>query len=198
MFRSGEAETCPACGLELSDMTRLPPSYEGSLEEDWPEKPQFQDLPLLYWKRGRLALLLAAVAGVALFFAPWIHQTAPEVDTLSGFDMARRLGWMWGVAVSWAMLVPVVLSRRSVDRMRGARVITSIFCAIPLLAGVILLLRPPRPPPLLHIAIAFHYGLGLYGTMALSLAAIPFALMFGGRVDTLPTTRGHGSHEHLN
>ena len=198
MFASGEAKVCPACGLALADVAALPPSYEATLEEDWPDKPEWEDLPWLYWRRGRLALLVAALVGLGLFFVPWIQETAPEIETLSGFDMARRLGWIWAVAVSWGMLIPIVLSRRSVARMRGARVISSVFCAIPVITGAILLLLPPRPPPRLHIPVAFHYTYGLYATVALALVALPFALWFGGKIDDLPMPKGHGTHEHLN
>ena len=198
MFQAGEADLCPSCGLALSDLAKLPPSYEAKLEDDWPDKPEWETLPLLYWRRGRLALLIAAVIGVVLFFLPWIHETAPDRYDFTGFELARRLVWMWACAVSWGMLIPVVLARRSVARMRSARVAASLFCAIPLVSAVVLMLAPPHPPPNLRIAFAFHFGIGLYGTVVVAALVLPFAIKFGGRIDDLPTQKGHGRHEHLN
>jgi hypothetical protein len=198
MFKTGEAQICPSCGLALSDITKLPPSYEASLEDDWPEKPEWQTLPLLYWRRGRLVLFAAALAGVGCFFLPWIHETAPDRFDFSGVELARRLVWMWACPVSWAMLVPIVLVRRSVARMRGARAAAGLFCGLPLLSAAILILAPPHPPPNLRYPFAFHFGMGLYATLVLAVVSLPFAVTFGGRLDDLPMPKGGGRHEHLH
>ncbi len=198
MFPVGETKVCPSCGLKLEQMSRLPPSYEASLEPDWPEKPEYEPLGWLYWRRGRLALLVAAALGMTAFFLPWIHETTPEIMTLTGFQMARRLGWMWACAVSWGVLIPTVLSRRSVAGMRGARVAVALFCAIPLVTALVLLIRPPAPPPNLRYPFAFHFGAGLWATLAVSLAALPFAVRFGGKLDDLPMPRGGSAGEVVN
>lgn len=180
MFKSGEVEVCPACGLPVSDLAKLPPSYDAQIEPDWPAEPEHETLPLLYWRRGRAALIGVSIAGLAVFFAPWIVETAPEIETLTGFDLAQRLGWVWGAAVAWFVLIPTVLSRRTLDKMRGARVIASVFCGVPLMTTAVLLLMPPRPR--LRIPMVFHYSWGLYATIAVALVALPFAATFGGKV----------------
>ena len=59
-----------------------------------------------------------AVLGLCAFFAPWVRETAPEIRDLSGFDLARRLGWMWAPAVAFFVMIPLALTRRSVHAMR--------------------------------------------------------------------------------
>jgi hypothetical protein len=189
MFGAGEAQVCPSCGLPLAPVAKLPASYEAQLETEWPEKPEWEPLPWTYWRRGRAALTGFALAGAVAFFLPWIHQTAPDLVTLSGFDIARRVGWIWACLVSWGMLLPTVLSRRSVATMRGARAATGLFVGIPAVSALVLLLRPPRPPANIHFPFAIHFGLGLYATLALAIVALPFAVRFGGRLDDLPVTR---------
>ncbi|MBI5537818.1 MAG: hypothetical protein HY898_34150 [Deltaproteobacteria bacterium] len=198
MFKAGEADVCPSCGLGLSDIAKLPPSYEAKLEDDFPEKPGWETLPLLYWRRGRLPLLIAAVAGVAFFFLPWIHETAPDRFDFTGFELARRLVWMWACVVSWGMLVPILMARRSIVGMRGARVVTALFCAIPLLSTIVLMVAPPRPPQNLHFPFAFHFGIGMWATLGLAIAALPFGLTFGGRMDEARPSKASGQHEDMN
>jgi len=192
LYRPDEATTCPSCGLKLTDSEKLPPSYDATLEQDWPNEPEWEDLPFFYPGRGRAALLVAALLGFAFFWIPWINMSVPETLTLSGYEISRILGWPWGCAVGWAMLIPTVLSRRSVAKMRGARVAVALFCAVPLMTAAILLLSPPRRGP---IPLQFTFGPGLYLTLAVAIVALPFALRFGGRLDDLPmphgSSRGH-------
>jgi hypothetical protein len=184
MFQSGEVEVCPACGLPVTDVTKLPPSYEARLEPDFVKEPEHEKLPFTYWRRGRAALVVASVAGLALFFAPWIVETVPEIETLRGVDLADRLKWMWACPAAWFVLMPAALSRLTLDKMRGARVIASAFCAIPLVTAVVLLLGSPRPK--YRIPVVFHYTWGLYATIAVALIALPFAITFGGRMPARP------------
>lgn len=192
MFRAGEAEVCPACGLALEPLAKLGPSYDAQIESDWPSEPEWEPLPFTYVGRGRAALMLASAIGAILFFLPWIRETAPDLVDLSGYDIAHRLGWLWACLVSWAMLVPILLSRRSVMRMRGARAAVSLFCAIPLIGALVLLSVPPRPPSNIRFPFAFHFGYGLYGTIVLALLALPFAVSFGGRVGVQKEAQGNG------
>jgi hypothetical protein len=180
MFQSGEVEVCPACGLAVADISKLPPSYEARLEPDFPREPEHEKLPWYYWRRGRAALVIASIVGVGLFFAPWILETAPEIETLNAADLAERLSWMWACVAAWFVLIPTVLSRLTLDKMRGARVIASVFCAIPLVTAVVLLLGSPRPK--YRIPVMYHYSWGLYATIAVAVIALPFAITFGGRI----------------
>jgi hypothetical protein len=195
LYRPDEASLCPSCGLKLTESEKLPPSYEATLEADWPNEPEWENLPLLYPGRGRAALVLIAALGFAAFWVPWIQMSVPETMTLSGYEISRILGWPWGCAVGWAMMLPTVLSRRSVAKMRGARVAAALFCAVPLMTSLILLLSPPRRGP---IPLKFEFGPGLYFTVILAVIALPFALRFGGRLDDLPTAQGSSRGKTLN
>ena len=195
MFQAGEARACPTCGLALSPVSKLPPSYEVMMEDDWPQEPEWATLPLGYWRRGRGALALLGLAGAGCFFLPWAHVRVPEIETLSGYEIARALGWVWGSLVGWGTLVATVMSRRSVAKMRGARVAAALFCAIPLLTTSILLAFPPRGG---IVPVRFDYGVGIYATFALSLIGLPFAIFFGGKLDDLPAPKGTSKGEGLH
>ena len=83
---------------------------------------------------------------------------------LAGFALARRLGWAWGAGVAWFVLLPVVLSRRSIMKMRGARVAASFLAAVPGLTAAILLARPPHGAH--GVPLQFTLAWGLFATLA--------------------------------
>jgi hypothetical protein len=186
MFEAGEARTCPACGLGLMALSKLPPSYDALNEEpEEPLPPHMEALPWTYAGRGRGLLIALAVLGFAAFFAPWIRETAPELRQLSGFDLARRLGWLWAPAVAFFVMIPLVLTRRSIYAMRGARVAVAFLAAVVLTAVAMRLSFTPtgtrfRP-------VHFAWGYGIYATGAVALVALLAASRFGGRVDDVPT-----------
>ncbi len=196
MFAAGEANKCPTCGLELSPISKLPTSYDVQIEEDAPRDPLWERLPATYWRRGRGALVLLGIAGACCFFLPWVHVRTPEIETLSGYDMARVLGWVWGCLVGWVTLLPTVLSRRSVGKMRGARVAAGLFTAVPLVTTLVLLVHPPRGSTL--VPIRFDFGVGIYATMILALVALPFAITLGGRADDPAKRPSSPGREHLH
>ncbi len=195
LFAPGEAQICPCCGLPLSNLASLPASYDALVEEDWPREPEWEPLAPTYWRRSRGALVLAGCLGVFLFFAPWVHVTVPETMSLSGLDVARRTVWPWACLVSWLMLVATALSRRSVAKMRGARVAASLFSAIPLTTAIVLFVNPPRSS---LIPLRFTWGYGILATLAVSVAAIPFAVRFGGKLDELATQHGTSKGQTLH
>ena len=180
MFADKEITHCPACGLALAPVSKLPASYEAKLEQDWPEQPEWETLPMTFWRRGRGALVLAAVLGIACFFVPWIHVQVPYTEAFSGVEMARKLPWVWGTLVSWIMLAATALSRRSVVKMRGARVVAAVFCAIPVITAAVLWLLPPTSS---RVPLRFVYGVGLQLTAVLGVLALPFAVRLGGPLD---------------
>jgi hypothetical protein len=195
LFQAGEVRTCPECGLELTSLSRLKPSRE-AIEEEEPTPPHMEELPWTYAARGRGLLLALAALGLSAFFAPWVHETAPDLRDLSGFDLARRLGWMWAPAVAFFVMIPLLLTRRSIYKMRGARV------AVALLAGVALATVALRvlftPAGSLYRPVRFTWGYGLYATAAIALGAAIAAIWFGGRLDDLPTRRGRDGDEVLH
>jgi hypothetical protein len=189
LFGKGEAEVCPACGLKLADMTKLPPSHDALAEDDFgiPTEPHLETLPMSYLGRGRGILIVASLIGLVAFFGPWVHLSSPEIAARSAADLARRIGWIWGALVGWFVLLPTVASRRSIDQMRGARVAAAFLSAVPLVTTSILWFLPPRGG---RVPVRFEWGWGLYVTWAVGLVATAVAVRFGGRIDDIRVTRG--------
>jgi hypothetical protein len=188
MFQKGERELCPVCGVKLVAFETLPLSDDAASEDGIPPEPEHEPLPATYLGRGRGLIAGISIAGLVAFFLPWIHLTMPDILTLSGFSLAERLGWAWGSGVAWFILVPTVLSRRTIFQMRGARVAASFLAAVPGMTTIVLLTRPPHGTH--GVPVRFTYEAGLYSTLALSLAAFGAALVLGGRGDDIRVRRG--------
>jgi hypothetical protein len=188
LFQPGERSTCPVCAVKLVAFEKLPTSDDALHEDGLPRQPEWEPLPVTYLGRGRAALAALAVAGLVAFFSPWVHVTMPDIVTYSGFALARRLGWAWGAGVGWFVLLPTVLSRRTIMHMRGARVAASFLSAVPGITTAILLARPPHGSHGVPLRFAFEWG--LYATLALSAVAVGFALVFGGRIEDIALRRG--------
>ncbi|CAN5757283.1 hypothetical protein BH09MYX1_BH09MYX1_45070 [soil metagenome] len=195
MFEQAEAKECPVCGMSLVAFDKLPPSIHGESEDGVPVEPAREVLPWTYSARGRGVLPLFAVVGLVLFMLPWVHITVPDDYRYSGFDLARKLGWSWGAAVSWVVLVPTVLSRRTIVQLRGARVAAAFLAAVPLVTTLILYLRPPHGG---IVPLHFLYDPAFWITMALSVVAFAFALRLGGPVDDIAVKRGTSAGQTLN
>jgi len=180
---------CPACGLTLTDLSKLPMSHDAMAEDDFgiPMQPHLETLPWFEVRRGRGVLLAGAVLGFVAFFAPWVNMTSPEIHLLSGADLAKRSGWIWGAGVAWFILFPMTLTRRSIDQMRGARVAAAFLSAVPVVTVSILWLMPPHTR---YVPIRFEWGWGLYATLILGLVATIAAVRFGGRIDDIKVARG--------
>ena len=186
----GSANVCPVCGVALVRLDKLPRRGEPVDEDDdeVPPEPEWEPLPLMYPRRGRAALVVLSVVGLVAFLSPWVSLTLPDEVVYSGFDIARRLGWAWASGVAWFVLLPVVVTRRSIMQMRGARVAASFLAAIPGLTAVLLLARPPHG---MHgVPLRFTFAWGLHATWAASALAVGFALFFGGRLDDIRVKRG--------
>jgi hypothetical protein len=188
MFEQRERKVCPVCGVALVAFEKLPRSGQALNEDGIPEEPEWEPLPIAYVRRGRGALTLFALSGLVAFFAPWVHLTMPDIVSYSGFEIARRLGWAWAACVAWFVLLPTVVSRRSVMQMRGARVAVSFLAAIPGTTAVLLLTHPPHGAH--GVPLHFTFAWGLYATLAVSAFSLPNALFFGGRVDDIRVERG--------
>lgn len=196
LFEEGEASTCPVCGMELTPFEKLGASLDAIHEDGGvPVAPEKEILPATYFARSRGALALSGIIGLGLFFLPWIHVTLPDVAVMSGFDLAKRLVWVWTALAAWVVLVPTVLSRRSIWQMRTARVAAGFLAAIPAVTTFVLLVRPPRSR---LIPIVFTYEWPLWATLGLSLVAIAFAVRLGGRIDDIRVARGSAAGQKLH
>jgi hypothetical protein len=195
MFELGEAKECPVCGMALVAFEKLPPSLETHDEFGLPRDPLHEPLPWTFTGRMRGALAVVGLVGIALFFLPWIHQTLPEDYIFSGFWLSRRLGWLWGAGVGWLVLVPTVLSRRTIAQMRGARVAAAFLSATSLVSCVNLYVFPPHSP---HYKPHFVFEPAFWLTAIVSCVAIVLSLKLGGRVDDISLTRGRVTGEALH
>jgi hypothetical protein len=187
LYTSEEASSCPDCDVALVAMSQLPPSLD-ALAEDAEQGlltlPENRPLPARYMGRGRGALLALSALGIFAFFLPWVELTAPEAVVYSAFDLARgRAGFLWGGVTAWLVMMPLVVTRRTIARMRGVRVVTVMFAAMTLSETLMLWLMPPRRG-IAPLELHFRYGLFLSG--AISLVAMAVAARFGGSLDKLP------------
>jgi hypothetical protein len=157
-------------------------------DDEFLDPPEYRPLPLLSMGRGRGLLMGVAVLGLVAFFVPWVHLTMPDTVDYSGFALSRRLGWTWGAAVAWFVLLPTAFTRRSIMQMRGARVAAGFLSAIPGITAAILWLRPPHGAH--GVPLRFVFGAGLYASLLLSVAGVVLGILFGGRADDIRVDRG--------
>jgi hypothetical protein len=181
MFQRGEATACPVCGVELTSFEKLAPSVEAEPDDNAPKAPEYEYLPAAYLGRNKGILAVLGLVGVVFFLLPWIHVTMPHDQMLTGFDMAKRLGWTWGAGVAWLVLIPTVLSRRSIVQMRGARVATAFLSLVPAATVGILMARTVHGTH--GVPLKYGFVWPAYAMLALSAVTFVFALGLGGRVD---------------
>jgi hypothetical protein len=124
-----------------------------------------------------------------------MQVTLPEVRSMTGFDLSRHLGWSWAALAAWVVLIPTVLSRRSIAQLRSARVAAAFLAFIPAVTCGILLAFPPRGA-IVHIR--FTYDWPLFVTLGLSMVATLVAVKLGGRVDDIRVARGTSAGQALH
>jgi len=195
MFEPSEARVCPECGLPLEDIRKLPPSRE-ALEDEEPVPPEMETVPFTYVARGRGALVVIALFGLVAFFLPWVREQAPELRVLTGFGFAERLQWMWAPFVSWVVMLPLVLSRRTIHAMRGARLAVGILAALVIATVILRVMVVPESTR--YRPVRFEWAYGLHATFVLGLLALGAAFGFGGRVDDLPSKEARKGDEMLH
>jgi len=198
MFELGEARACPECGVGLEDITKFPPAAV-SLDDDEPIEvvpPELEQLPWTYMGRGRGALTAVALLGLGAFFLPWMQELAPELRVWTGLSFAARLSWMWAPFVSWFVLVPLVLSRRTIHAMRGARFAVGLMALIVVMTMIMRIAIVPQSSRLLPVRFEWLYG--LWVTLGLGVVALVLAVRFGGSVIDVPTSRARRGGEILH
>ncbi len=171
LFTDDEGPACPDCELPLVPLHDLPLSLEGQAEvaatRGSVDPPQDQRLSAFYFGRGKGALTLIAGLGLALFFAPWVKLERPDEIALSGLDLATsNAPWLWGGAIGFFLLIPLVLSRRSVSEMVGVRVICAFFALLTVGEVAMLLLNPPNTHGYFSSGLEYTWGLYLSGLVA--------------------------------
>jgi len=197
LFEPGEASACPDCGLRLKELARLPPSYDARIEyPELPTPPHMETLPWTFWQRNRAVLLVLSALGLAMFFAPWVHESAPELRDLSGFGLAKLRGFFWAPATAWFVAFPLVLTRRSIYKMRGSRIAVGFLAGTALVTVLLLLLRPPVSSA--HRVVHVEWAWGLYASGAVALAGVLAALGFGGKLEDIPTQKPRRGDEILH
>lgn len=197
MFEAGEARACPDCGLSLESLAKLPPSYDAKVEyPEEPTPPHMEPLPWTYLGRNRGLLLALAIAGLVAFFAPWIRETAPELRDLTGYRLAQLSSYFWAPAVAYFVMIPLVLTRRSIYKMRGSRVAVAFLAGIVLTTAAVRLGFTPKSTSLRPVHIAWMWG--LYATAGIAVAALVAAIGFGGRLDDIPTRARREGNETLH
>lgn len=191
LFSDTEAVVCPHCDMVLRPLAELPPSAEAREAEllEWERTPPHdRTLPWTFFSRGRGALLLISLLGLASVFGPWIELTKPASQTLTGFELMRSRGfWFGGAFVAWLVMFPLVASRRTISRMVGVRIVLCFLAATPTCQALLLYLNAPTSK---LIPVAYTWGWGFLANAALGVLALPFAWRFGGRVDDLPADLG--------
>lgn len=187
LFAEGETDACPTCGVPLQPIHKLPPSYEARIAmaaELAATAPEDRKVAWWYFRRGRGALVVVAIAGLVAFFLPWIHLYKPDEFTYTGYHLARARGeWFFGGAVGWFIIIPLALTRRTVYKMRGVRIVTAAFSALSSVETAMLMLNPPHGSR--YRVLEFEWGYGLYLTFALGLVGILLGARFGGRLDDI-------------
>jgi hypothetical protein len=180
LFVKGEVTECRACGLPLTDLSKLPMSHDAMAEEDFglPTPPHLKPLSWLDMRRGKGTLVIVAALGLVTFFGPWVDMTSPETRLILGFELARRSGWIWGAGVAWFVLLPMALTRRSIDKLRGARVAAAFLSAVPVVTCSILWFLPPHSR---FVPLRFEWAWGFYSTWVLGVVALVTAIRLGGK-----------------
>jgi hypothetical protein len=184
LFEASEAQHCPGCDIPLSPLERLPPSLEVVEEQaaEWERHlPDDQRRSWLDFSHGRGWLLGIGLCSLLCFWlAPWVNISSPTTATRSGVSLAQgAIGWLWGGAVAWLVSIALVLSRRTLNQMRGVRPILMLFAAMTGSEIVMLLwLSPKSSGPVRYV---YEWSWGLYASLALSVAGVVAALRFGGR-----------------
>ena len=184
LFPRGEARECPVCGVRLVSASKLPdPSAVDAGDEIAPKDAAEEVLPWLHLGHARGIMIVCAAVGLALFAMPWVHMFAPDRRSFTGIELAARAQITWSVGVAWFTLLPLVLSRRTVRDMLGARLPMAVLAAIPVVTCSLLLLRPPQGAQAhgITIPMRFTWDPAIYASLALGVIAIAITLARFGR-----------------
>lgn len=188
LFAEGEVRECPECELAVAPLEELSESYEARLvEPPEPTPPEHERLPPTYAGRMRGVLLVLALLGIGVTFTPWLHEYAPEIRVLDGIQFARQLPWLWAAPVAWFIMLALVLSRRTVHQMRGARLAVALLAVMVLMTVALRIGLRPEAGSL--VPRRYEWGWGLYASGLLALAALVAGARFGGSLPRPPASK---------
>ena len=183
---------CPDCGVDLLPIEDVAPSPETQLEHDMlieQTPPEWQALPFWNMSRGKGLLLLCALLGLASYAFPWFSQTMPELRVLTGFQLARHhVGWLWGGTIGWFILIPLVLTRRTIAAMRGVRMISVVFAAMTALEVLVFVNTTASRQS--HVVVRFAWEWGIWASSFISALGACAAFFFGGTLPEKPSALG--------
>lgn len=187
LFTPSEGDQCHHCGLLLVDLEKLPPSLDAARDAAAAgllDPPELEAQSFWYLRRGRGVLPTLGLAGLLAFFAPWVRLERPEMVALSGFELAQSgLPWLFGGAVGWFLLIPLVWSRRSVIELRGVRIVAATMSVMTALEASLLFLKPPLESAYYASGLSYAWGLGL--SFCLSVLATAVSVRLGGSLADL-------------
>lgn len=199
-FPRGEASECPLCGVALIAAAKLPTAAPTD-EDGVPVSPEDEVMPWGYWGRARGPLIVLCVLGLVAFCLPWVHTFTPDRRVFTGIDIARRTGLTWAAGVAWFTLLPVLMSRRTIRTMLGARLVVAMLGAVPAICTLVLLMNPPSSAEARGVTVHLRYTWdpAIYATLVLGLVtAAVGALRFGGRPDDIKVTKGSSANHTLH
>jgi hypothetical protein len=198
-FSARGPKMCPVCNMELEPLAKLPLSHDAAALDPTPNLPEREVLPITYLGRGKGVLLALALVGLFLFFQPWIAVTLPEEKYLLGFHLARKQGWPWAAFTGWFVLLPTVLSRRSVVKMQGARVACAFLSLMPFATALMFLIK--RQGKIALLTIRFEYTWAVWATLVCGLVGVLVSLFLLGGKRTAAAVSGQTqtlAQRHIN
>jgi hypothetical protein len=80
--------------------------------------------------------------------------------------------------------LPLIWTRRTIQRLRGVRLVAALFAAMTLIEAGMLLSIPPRAQHQVPLEIVWRWG--IYASLVTAFAGIIAALRLGGRLQDLP------------
>jgi len=81
-------------------------------------------------------------------------------------------------------MLPLVWTRRTIQRLRGIRLVTALFASMTLIEACMLLSTPPQSRHGMPLEIVWRWG--IYASLLTSVAGIVAALRLGGTLRDLP------------
>ena len=86
--------------------------------------------------------------------------------------------------MGWLVTIPLIWTRRTIQRLRGVRLVTAMFASMTLIEACMLLATPPQATHRMPLEIVWRWG--IYASLLTSVAGVLNALRLGGALQDLP------------